>query len=398
VYDAVVVGARCAGAATAMLLARAGHRVLMVDRARFPSDTFRNHAILHPGVRALRDWGLLERVKATGCPPLRDVVHDTGDFPLRGRIVATDGVDAIYAPRRRVLDKILVDAAVEAGAELREGFSVESLLQDGARVVGIRGQQAGSGPIDERARLVIGADGLHSLVARQVQAPVYQHRPSLTCSYYSYFSEVPVSGVELHLREGAFLVAFATHDDLVCVGVQVPAASFDAFRANIPGSFDGVLDRFPAVAERVRAGKRAERFQGTGELPNFYRRSSGPGWALVGDAGYHKDPITAQGISDAFRDAGLLAAAADAGLRGHRPLDEALAGYEHARDAASAGAYQVTVEAAALGPPPPPLQMLRAALRHNQPDTDQFVSAFAGAVSPATFFAPENLGRIMRGA
>jgi 2-polyprenyl-6-methoxyphenol hydroxylase-like FAD-dependent oxidoreductase len=320
-YDVIVVGARCAGAPTAMLLARRGHRVLLLDRAKFPSDSFRNHAIVHPGVR---------------------------------------------------------------------------LLRDGDRVVGIRGETATGDPCQERATLVIGADGLHSVVARAVQAPIHDDRHSLTCSYYSYFSEVALSGVEMYAAEGAFLVAFGTNDGLVCVAVQVPVAQFDAFRSDVAGNFDEVLGRFPGIAERVRAGRRAERFQGTGELPNFFRQAAGPGWALAGDAGFHKDPITAHGVSDAFRDASLLAGAVDAGLRGETPLPEALAAYERQRNEMSALPYQLTVDAAALGPLSPPLAMVRAALRNNQAESDQYVSAFAGAISPAAFFAPDNIGRILQ--
>ena len=172
-YDAIIVGARCAGSPTAMLLARKGYRVLMVDRATFPSDSFRNHGILPPGMRMLQQWGLLDQVVASNAPMVREVMQDMGDFPLHGTLPTVDGLSGIVAPRRKVLDNILVRAAVAAGAELREGFSVQELLWEGDRVVGIRGHQHGGAPVTEHAPIVIGADGQHSLVARSVGAPTY---------------------------------------------------------------------------------------------------------------------------------------------------------------------------------------------------------------------------------
>lgn len=193
-YDAIVVGARCAGAPTAMLLARAGYRVLLLDRCRFPSDSMRAHYIHPPGVAKMRDWGLLERVLATGCPAIRTRTTDLGDFPLAEPPAPADGVDFELAPRRVVLDAILAEAAVAAGAELREAFAVTGLLTDGVRVTGIRGRTNGGAAVAERARLVIGADGLHSLVARAVVAPTAHIRPALTCAYYSYWSGIPLTG------------------------------------------------------------------------------------------------------------------------------------------------------------------------------------------------------------
>lgn len=126
-FDAIVVGARCAGSPTAMLLARRGYRVLLLDRARFPSDTISTHWIWPPGVACLKRWGLLDRVVASNCPPIRSLGLDLGAFVLTGVLPAVEGVDEMYAPRRTVLDKLLLDAAAEAGAEVREGFAVTGL-------------------------------------------------------------------------------------------------------------------------------------------------------------------------------------------------------------------------------------------------------------------------------
>jgi flavin-dependent dehydrogenase len=295
-----------------------------------------------------------------------------------------------------VLDKLLVEAAVAAGAELREGVSVQSLVWGGDRVSGISGRSAGGTTFTEQARIVIGADGVHSLVARQVAAPVYNTKPTFTCAYYSYWSGVPVEGVEFYPRERRGFGALPTHHGLTCIIVGWPHREFHAFRADIEGNFLQTLELAPAFAERVREGRREERFTGTAALYNLFRRPYGPGWALVGDAGYHKDSITAQGISDAFRDAEQLAEAVDAGLSRTRPIEEAMAEYEHRRNEVAFPIYEFTSQLANLEQPPPPeMQQLFAALRGNQADTDRFLGVLTGTTPAPAFFAPENVGRIM---
>lgn len=394
-YDAIVVGARCAGSPAAMLLARKGYRILLLDKASFPSDTLSVHYIHQPGTACLHRWGLLERVIASNCPPVYEQTLDIGPFALRGTPPPIDGVAAGYAPRRTVLDKILVDAAVAAGAELREHFTVKELITDGDRVVGIRGHGRGRSLVAERARIVIGADGLHSLVARAVGAPTYNQWPSLTCAYYSYWSGVPVDGAELHPRPGRMILAGQTNDGQTMAIVYWPSAAFHEVRSDIEGNFMRALDLVPDLAERVRGGMRTEHFRGTVDLPNLYRKPHGPGWALVGDSGYHKDPITAQGISDAFRDAELLADAIDDGFSGRTPLTEALAGYERQRNEATLPIYEMTRQFAALEPPPPEQQQLLSALLHNPDETNRFFGTVAGTVSIPEFFSPENVGRII---
>jgi flavin-dependent dehydrogenase len=394
-YDAIVVGARCAGSPTAMLLARKGYRVLLLDRDTFPSDHLSTHWIHQPGMARLKRWGLRERLVATRCPPITAIAVDFGPFALRGTPPPAGDVVESYAPRRPVLDKLLVDAAVEAGAELREHFSVQDLVWDGDRVSGITGRSATGTTVTERARMVIGADGIHSLVARQVEAPTYNTRPTYGCAYYSYWSGVPLDAVEYYPRDYRGMGVLPTHDGLTCIVVGWPHDEFHAFRADIEGNFLQTLELAPAFAERVRAGGREERFRGTADLANFFRKPYGPGWALVGDAGYHKDPITAQGISDAFRDAELVADAVDAGLCGQRPMEEAMAAYEQRRNEAVVPVYDFTCQFATLEPPPPEMQQLFAALQGNQADTDRFMGLFAGTTQVPEFFAPENMARIM---
>jgi len=389
-YDAIVVGARCAGSPTAMLLARQGYSVLLVDRATFPSDVVPNHMILYRGVRLLHRWGLLGRVAATNCPPIRRHLVDMGDFPLVGYPLAEEGVPGEYAPRRIVLDKLLVDAAVEAGAELREGCPVEEVIVEGGRVTGIRYRTPGGALEQASAPIVVGADGQHSLVARTVQAPTYNERPALTCGYYSYWSDVGTEGLEVHILDRpVLLLSFQTNDGLACVAVQWPIAEFHAVRADIEGAFFKMLELVPELAARVLAGKRAERFRGTADLANFFRQATGPGWALVGDAGVHKDPFTASGISDALRDAELLSEAIDAGLSGRRSLDDALADYATARDAAVLPHYEEACAAASFAPPPAEVFQLRAAVRGNQQAIDRFLGVGRGTVSPDELAAPD---------
>ena len=193
-YDAIVVGARCAGAATAMLLAGKGYDVLLVDRASFPSDTVSTHVIHPPGLTALRRWGLLDDLVATGCPWLPAYTFDLGRLVITGTPAAADGTAGSYAPRRIVLDELLVRAAGKAGAELREGFSVTELIADGDRITGVRGHARGGMEVSEYARVVIGADGVHSRVAEQVKAPRYREGPALASAYYAYWSGVPAAG------------------------------------------------------------------------------------------------------------------------------------------------------------------------------------------------------------
>jgi flavin-dependent dehydrogenase len=394
-YDAIIVGARCAGSPTAMLLARQGYRVLLLDKASFPSDTLSVHYIHQSGTARLRRWGLLDQVIQSNCPPVFEQTLNVGPIELRGTPPPVDGSAAGYAPRRTILDKILVDAAVAAGAELRENFSVKELVFGGDRVVGVRGYVRGGSPVAERAKIVIGADGMHSMVARSVNAPVYNDRPSFTCAYYSYWTGVPIDGAELYPREGNGIVAGPTNDGQTLVIVYWSADRFHEIRADIEGNFMRALDHVPDLAERVRRGTRTERFRGTVDLPNFYRKPFGPGWALVGDAGYHKDPITAQGISDAFRDAELLAGAIDDGFSGRRPLDDALAGYEQQRNAETAAIYEMTLGMAQLAPPTAEQQHLFAALRDNPEATNRFIGLLAGSVRIEEFFAPENIGQIV---
>jgi flavin-dependent dehydrogenase len=395
VYDAIVVGARCAGSPTAMLLARKGYRVLLLDKASFPSDVVNGYYVQQTGSARLKHWGLLNRLHASNCPPLLTITFDFRDFSLTGCPPAADDVDEGYAPRRIVLDKILVDAAVEAGAELREGFAVEALLWEGDHVTGIRHRTKAGAAVTERARIVIGADGTNSIVARGVSADVYNATPALTCWYAAHWSCVPAQGVEFYRRDRRALIACYTNDGLTVVLVGCPYREFFEFRTDIEGNYLRSLDLASEFADRVRSGKREERFVGTADTANFFRRPFGPGWALVGDAGYHKDPSTAQGITDSFRDAELLSEAIDDGFSGRRLLADALADYEEKRNTAVMPMYDFTIQLANLEEPPAfETQQLLKALRGKPNETNRFLGVWSGTVPIPEFFAPENLRRI----
>jgi len=401
-YDVIVVGARVAGSPTAMLLARQGYRVLLLDKASFPSETVSTHMISVGGSAQIRRWGLLEQIEATNCPPVTNIILDLS-FDLFGSFTLTgfpppidDGFAAIYAPKRLVLDKILANAAVEAGAELRENFTVKELLMEGERVVGIRGQSRGSEMVTEKACLVVGADGMRSLVARSVAAPMYATTPAGTCGYYTYWSGVPIDALEFYTRPNRTIVAFPTNDEQAAIFVEWTNREFHAFRADLERNFVKTLEEIaPDLAQRVHGGQRVERFLGSADLPNFFRKPYGPGWALVGDAGCHKDPITAQGITDALRDAELLSQAIDAGLSVRQPLDEALAGYEQQRNEVLMPLYEFICDRATLAPFPVEFQQVLAALRGNQDGINRFFGVIQNTIPFREFFSPENLLQIL---
>jgi len=398
-YDAIIVGARCAGSPTAMLLARNGFKVLLLDRATFPSDTISTHILWPHGAEFLARWGLLPRLADTGVPTIcQPMTFDVGPFALRGTIPDANDGRGGFCPRRTVLDQLLLNAAVESGVEVRQGFTVDELLATDGAVVGIRGHERSDQSIEERARIVIGADGVNSFVARAVQAPEYDQRPVAACGYYSYFSGVIQDDIELYVRDHYAFGGVPTHDHLHLVMVNWPASDFPRVRSDIEGHVWRALDGSPDFAARVRAGRREEKWYGTAGVPGYFRKPYGRGWALVGDASYNKDPITAQGISDAFIDAESLAAALSSGLSGNGRLSDLLAVHETARNERVRPMYDFTTHLAALEPPPPEMQALFAALRGNQDATNAFLSAITGAIPLPDFMSNENISRIMASA
>jgi flavin-dependent dehydrogenase len=296
-----------------------------------------------------------------------------------------------------VLDALLVEAAAAAGAEVRESFTVEEVLIDDGRVMGIRGHAKGGEAVTEEARVVVGADGKHSLVAKAVKPERYNEVPSLAAAYYAYWSGLPVGGFETYIRaeDHRGWATIPTHDDLTCVVQGWPQSQFAENRKDVEATYMKSFELAPEFAERMQAAKRETRFVGSGDLPGFFLKPYGPGWALVGDAGYHKHPITAFGITDAFRDAEAVASALDDAFAERRPYEDAMADYQQARDAEALPVYGFTSDFAKLEPPPPEMQQLLGAMQGNQEAMDGFVSVMAGTLPAPEFFGPENAGRIM---
>ena len=284
-YDAIIVGARCAGAPTALLLARKGYKVLLLDRGTFPSDMpFSNHYVHQTGSARLKRWGLLDALKASNCPPILTNHFDYGAFSLTGSPVpAEGGVTEAFAPRRIRLDPILVDAAVKSGAELREGFSAQEVVFDDGKVVGIRGHEKDGPMVTEKARITIGADGMFSMVAKAVEAPEYKTGPALEGSWYAYFSGVPMIGWHLWLRPGNVIFAYNTNDNLSLIGVAFAARDLPTVRANIENHHSAAIAQHaPELWERMQAGKRESRYVG-GAIPSHVRNhmdQDGRWWAM----------------------------------------------------------------------------------------------------------------------
>ncbi len=379
-YDAIVVGARVAGSATALLLARQGRRVLLLDRAAFPSDTVSSHQVQVPGVARLRRWGLLDRIRERGTPPTRDVRIDLDGVVMTGRFPAFDGVDALYSPRRQLLDTLLLEAAREAGAEVRENFRVEELLWERGRVIGIRGRERVGRAVTEHARLVIGADGKRSTVAKVAGARSYRERPPLAFASYTYWAGLQIGPGEYYQRPGRVVAVFPTNDDLVMVYTAQPIGEFDHFRTDPDGHYLKTLDLCGDLGDRARNAERAERLRTTPDQPNRLRVSHGPGWALVGDAGAVMDSITAQGITNALRDAELLATAIG--------QDQDLERHRRSRDAAIGPIYDFTVRTAEFRPTRRAERIFFERVAARQAETDRFLGAFAGITSPTAYFRP----------
>ncbi|HET7696347.1 MAG TPA: FAD-dependent monooxygenase [Vicinamibacterales bacterium] len=343
-YDVVVAGARCAGAATALLLARAGHRVLLIDRGRYGTDALSTHALMRGGVVQLHRWRVLPEVIASGTAPVRKATFYYGADAVTVPIAPRDGIDALYAPRRHVLDRLLVDAAAAAGADVVFGVHLRDLQRTaGGRVAGVV-LENDAGEVHRLAsRVVVGADGLRSTVARLVDAAAYRVGRHASATMYGHWSGLDVDGYGWYFVEGLSAAAIPTNAGQVCVSLSVPGAEFTRLFAHRPDrAFRELLARVaPDLAKQIDGAGHA-RLSGFGGQEGFFRRAHGPGWALVGDAGYFKDPLTAHGITDALRDAELLAAAIGA------ESDAALAEYQEQRDAASLALFEATDEIASF--------------------------------------------------
>jgi flavin-dependent dehydrogenase len=356
-HDVVVVGARAAGAATALLLARLGHDVVLLDRAVFPADTLSTHQIARTGVVQLHRWGLLQPLLDSGAPAIRQVTFTAAGESTTRAIKHKAGVDLLVAPRRYILDTIVAEAAADAGVDMRLGVTVTGVrLDETGRATGVYGQDRTGAPLQIEARFVVGADGLGSRVARSVRAAVIEDRGDHGAVQYAYYAGLPWDGIELIIADRALTGVFPTHDGQACIWICSPSADAQQARrraASREEAFTTSLDHAaPDLAGRLRTGRRTSAVTGMLRTPNYLRRAHGPGWALVGDAGYHRDAITGHGLSDAYRDAELLAVALDQSLHGDSDETSALAGYQRQRDQALREVFELTCELAAYPPVP----------------------------------------------
>jgi flavin-dependent dehydrogenase len=325
---------------------------VVVDQTSLPSDTISTHSIARSGVVQLHRWGLLDEVLDSGAPAIRQVTFNAGGESISRTIKDKAGVDCLVAPRRYVLDTILAGAAERAGAEVRPGVTVTGVQRDGrGRVVGVDGHDRAGAPVEIAARYVIGADGLGSRVARSAGAALTEVRPAGGAAQYAYYSGIPWSGFEFFVAARSFAGVFPTHHGQACIWVCNPAADAGAVRRGTRSreeAFEQLLQgSAPPLAERLRQARRTSPVQGMLRQPNQLRQAFGPGWALVGDAGYHRDAVTAYGISDAFRDAELLAVALDQALAAAAEETAALAGYQQQRDQALREIFELTCRLAA---------------------------------------------------
>ena len=395
-YDAIVVGARCAGSPVGMLLARQGYRVLIVDRATFPSDTVSTHYMQQRGLAKLAKWGLLENLLATNPPAIKHMTVSYRDLKIAGFADPIDGIDATYAPRRTELDTVLVEGARAAGAEVREGYTVRDLVFEDGRVVGIVGAEDGAEPREERARIVIGADGRNSFVAGAVNAEMYKKVPAECFIYYSYYSGLQNPQFHSRIGENQQIGIWPTHNDQTLVAIMRKIDAYTDFRADVEGNFVSIArDIVPEFAEELTAnGKREDRFYPMRYPDNYYRQSYGDGWALVGDAGYHKDPLTGLGISDAFDYADLLADRVHEGLSGDRPMGEALADYQRVRDEKSHSGFEFTCTISTLELNPQ-LHAVFTALSEKPEYAKDFFAMIGGGMTGEEFFAPERMAKML---
>jgi 2-polyprenyl-6-methoxyphenol hydroxylase-like FAD-dependent oxidoreductase len=344
-YDVIVAGARCAGASTAMLLARAGLRVLVVDPARRGSDTLSTHALMRGAVLQLHRWGVLDAIRSAGTPPIRTTTFHYGEEEITVPIKERDGVDALFAPRRTVLDASLAHAASEAGAEIVHGCSVTDLVTDDhGRVTGAWISSFDRETMAVAADLVIGADGINSRVAKILNAPVTHSVPHATASIYGYWKDLRLDGNHWYYEVGAAVGSIPTNGGETCVFASMPPARFEAERRQgLEAVYSTVLrDVSEDLAARVSSSGGPGRLRAFAGTPGFLRKAAGPGWALVGDAGYFRDPLTAHGITDALREAEYLARSVIDGD------ESALHAYETGRIDRVRGFFEVTDRIAAF--------------------------------------------------
>jgi len=354
--DVIVVGARCAGSPLAALLARAGVRVVVLERAEFPSDTLSSHLFEADAISFLNRLGVLERLRATGAPLVARTDTRVEDLQLAMELPQQpDDVGAIVSVRRTLLDPILAEAAAQAGADVRTGARVTGLLEEDGRVAGVRFEQAGA-ESELRARLVVGADGRHSTLARLVGARMYNLTPSQRLLFWAYF-EGADPGAEptfLSHRWGErFILAIPSDSGLYQVLLWPEQSERERFQSDRDGVFLDHARACEPVADALVGARRVGKTMGAFRWEGFFRQAAGAGWVLCGDAGHFKSPAPGRGIGDAFLQAERLATAITAALEGSdEALDLAMRAWGRWRDREFAEQYWLAYDLEEAGAAP----------------------------------------------
>jgi 2-polyprenyl-6-methoxyphenol hydroxylase-like FAD-dependent oxidoreductase len=328
-YDAIVVGARCAGSPLATMLARSGLSVCLLDRASFPSDTPSTHGIQPPGVKVLERLGVLERLLERGARPVEDGLIAFDDLRIEAHGISRVVGAPMLNVRRIALDAALLEAAAAAGAEVRTGTNVTGLRWDGGRVTGV---ETGTGPL--RARLVVGADGARSTVARLLGAREYHRTPGRRIFVWSYFEGVDPEERRVWLGEirGDGFLASPTDAGLFLAAFVAPSERWSELRQDRQRGFEQGIGGWPELQGLLAGGRQVGKVRMMSRWHGYFRESVGPGWVLLGDAGHFKDPTPGQGIADALRQAEALAPAVERSLAGSAPSDEPLRAWWEWRD------------------------------------------------------------------
>ncbi len=346
-YDVIVVGGRVAGSALAIMLGRAGARVLLLERSTFPSSPVSVPLVFANALTFLERLGVRQALEASGATRIYQGGAQIGPFELQTHVPPLDGITYHLGVRREILDTLLIEqAAREPMVDVRTGFSVTALVRDGERVVGVRGRQNGGAEEAMYADVVAGADGRQSIVARAVDAPMYNRKPGKNCVYYAYYRCFDNRGTPTSVTyrgEGYTVLRFDADNGLTAISLGSQPEDWPAFKQDVTGEFE---QRWRTIGELAELGRNAERVgqvKGHGPRDMFYRKPFGPGWVLVGDAGYYKDPCTGQGIYDALRSAELATDAWSA-WRAGTPWTEAMQRYQRTRDRETKLMYQLTWE------------------------------------------------------
>lgn len=394
-YDAIVIGGSVSGAPTAMLLARQGHKVLLIEKSIFPRDTNSTHFIWPRGMSYLNRWGLADHILESA-PHYRNMeisiegISLVGSVPLQDlkqRFIKLHGnddgvIDYYCGPRRYFLDDYLLKQSREAGVDVREGMTFKKTIVEDGRVTGILAKYSGGEELQAKAKIVIGADGRFSHFAKDVGAEYKDYRELSTFAYYGYFSGIEREELAIHKKGRLGTAIYPTQNDTHMVLVYGPTAWWDDFKKDTEKNFLDVF-RFcaPEIAKLVEKAERTENFKVCGTMPAFQRESYGPGWALVGDAGSFKDQVTAMGITHSFRDAELITSFLHPSLLGEMSIDDALANYRTVRNSDYQEYFDLVCHVAEMNSYSQDELKYFYSIRNNQGMIDQMISQFGDTLS-----------------